>query len=245
MDRRKIDEFLKKYKESPVRVSPYMIKNMDEVVVRNNDKPPLISEDLREGMENEYGTHPEAYIKARCEDWIDDTAKIFTGIKAYRKLLQKYYTPTEAAVYDLGELSAKNEDGDITCVDKSAAYHLLVAAEECCELITEIFTCLMMGVSGKPYPINGIKEELADVLAAVDYSRIVLGISEDELNYLRMIKNARQFARQHITEGDYSNLIDFLPNQPYGTDKITTSPIDHYPELPQYVKDLIEEFSKE
>ena len=102
MDRKKIDEFLKKYKESPVRVSSYMIRNMDEVVVRNNDKPPLISEDLREGMKKEYDTNPEVYLRARCEDWVNDTAKIFTGIKAYRKLLQKYYTSTEAAVYDLG-----------------------------------------------------------------------------------------------------------------------------------------------
>ena len=88
-------------------------------------------------------------------------------------------------------------------------------------------------------------KELSDTLAAIDYTRIVLGISEDEFNYLRMIKAARQFARQHITDGDYSNLIDFLQVQPYGTDKTATSTIDHYPELPQYVKDLIEEFSKE
>lgn len=245
MDRRKIDEFMEKYKESPVKVSPYLLKNMDEIVVRNNDKPPLLSEELKEGMEKDLGTHPETYLRDRCEDWISDANKIFTGIKAYRKLLQKYYTPSEAAVYDLGELCAKNEDGDITCVDKSAAYHLLVAAEECCELITEIFICLLMGVSGKPYHINGIKEELSDTLAAVDYTRIVLGISEDEFNYLRMIKAARQFARQHITDENYSNLIDFLQVQPYGTDKTTNFAIDHYPELPQYVKDLIDEFSKD
>lgn len=223
MDHRKVAEFLEKYHENPFHVSNSLIHSIIECSARNRNKPEVYcGEDKEDFMRNVY--YWRAYINMT-----------FHKLKEYRRDItcvfenEDDHTP---ANFDLGELTSKNKDGNITGLDVKAAFHIMVAIEECLELSAELLSLLCVGEdSMKEYNPIGLIEEISDVIGSIDYITTITNIPTEDIEYMRLVKSTRQLARQGIIPELYDDYREVF--QLHSKKNIT--------ELPNIAKELIKD----
>lgn len=198
MDHTKVAEYLERYHENPFPVSSSLIHSMLECSARNRNKPEVYdhADDKEDFMRNIY--YWKAYINMT-----------FHKLKEYRKGITCVFENEKdhtAADFDLGELTSKNENGNITGLDAKAAFHIMVAVEECLELSAELLNLLSVGEdSMKEYNPIGLIEEISDVLGAIDYVKTIADLSTEDIEYMQLVKSTRQLARQGITPNLYED----------------------------------------
>lgn len=198
MDHTKVAEYLEKYRENPFPVSSSLIHSMLECSARNRNKPEVYdhADDKEDFMRNIY--YWKAYINMT-----------FHKLKEYRRGITCVFENEKdhtAADFDLGELTSKNKDGNITGLDAKAAFHIMVAVEECLELSAELLNLLSVGEdSMKEYNPIGLIEEISDVLGSIDYVKTIADLSTEDIEYMQMVKSTRQLARQGIYPALYND----------------------------------------
>lgn len=198
MDHTKVAEYLERYHENPFPVSSSLIHSMLECSARNRNKPEVYdhADDKEDFMRNVY--YWKAYINMT-----------FYKLKEYRKGITCVFENEKdhtAADFDLGELTSKNENGNITGLDAKAAFHIMVAVEECLELSAELLNLLSVGEdSMKEYNPIGLIEEISDVLGSIDYAKTIADLSTEDIEYMQLVKSTRQLARQGITPNLYED----------------------------------------
>ena len=128
MDHTKVAEYLEKYHENPFPVSMSLIHNMLECSARNRNKPEVYdhADDKEDFMRNIY--YWKAYINMT-----------FHKLKEFRRGITCVFENENnhtAADFDLGELTSKNENGNIF-LNKYVIYIILKELEENNQVVYE------------------------------------------------------------------------------------------------------------